>query len=87
MILASDVLHRGHRAQLRLLRVAAHYGATGDVLELDDPFGTKLRVRVADGSLRVWSVGPEGADHNGTGAFAFDREGADARDIVLEIRR
>lgn len=86
-ILASDLLHRGHRAQLRLLRVAAHYGATGDVLELDDPFGTKLRVRVADGSLRVWSVGPEGADHNGTGAFAFDREGADARDIVLEIRR
>ncbi len=86
-ILASDLLHRGHRAQLRLLRVAAHYGATGDVLDLDDPFGTKLRVRVADGSLRVWSVGPEGADHNGTGAFAFDRESRDARDIVLEIRR
>lgn len=86
-ILASDLLHRGHRAQLRLLRVAAQYAATGDVLELDDPFGTKLRVRVADGSLRVWSVGPEGADHNGTGAFAFDREGQDARDIVLELRR
>jgi hypothetical protein len=85
-ILASDLLHRGHRAQLRLLRVAAHYGATGDVLELEDPFGTKLRVRAADGLLRVWSVGPEGADHNGTGAFAFDREGADARDIVLEMR-
>jgi hypothetical protein len=85
-ILASDLIHRGYRAQLRLLRVAAHYGATGDVLELDDPFGTKLRVRVADGSLRAWSVGPDGGDHNGTGMFAFDRDNPVDRDIVIEIR-
>jgi len=86
-VLASDLIHRGYRAQLRLLRVAAHYAATGEVLELDDPFGSKLRVRVEEGALRAWSVGPDGGDHNGTGAFAFDRDGQIDRDIVLEIRR
>lgn len=85
-ILASDLLHRAHRAQLRLLRVAAHLAATGEILDLDDPFGTKLRVRVSEAGLRAWSVGPEGSDHNGTGVFAFDRNGHDARDIVLELR-
>lgn len=84
-VLASDLLYRVHRAQLRLLRVAAHHAATGELLELDDPFGTKLRVRVGEKALKAWSVGPSGADHNGAGAFAFDKNAPNDRDLVLEI--
>jgi hypothetical protein len=86
-LLGSDLPHRGHRAQLRLLRVATHYRATGEVLDLEDPFGARLLTRRDGDTLRVWSVGAEGLDHGGTGAFGFDREGKDAQDIVLEIRR
>jgi len=83
-ILASDLLHRGHRAQLRLLRLAAHYRSTGEVLDLDDPFGGKLVRALAHDTLRVWSVGPEGLDHGGTGSFHFD---PGAKDILVEVRR
>jgi hypothetical protein len=83
-ILASDLLHRGHRAQLRLLRMAAHYRSTGEVLDLDDPFGGKLVRALANDTLRVWSVGPEGQDHGGTGSFHFDLE---SKDILVEVRR
>jgi len=83
-VLASDVLHRGHRAQLRLLRVAAHYQATGEVLDLGDPLGGKLVRYLANDTLKVWSIGPEGLDHGGVGSFHFDPE---VKDIVLEVRR
>ncbi|HLY11970.1 MAG TPA: hypothetical protein VKW04_21900 [Planctomycetota bacterium] len=83
-VLASDLLHRGHRAQLRLLRLAAHFKATGEVLDLDDPFGGKLVRHLADDTLKVWSVGPEGTDHGGIGSYHFDPE---VKDIVLEVRR
>lgn len=83
-ILASDLLHRGHRAQLRLLRVAAHFRATGEVLDLDDPLGGKLRRSLANDRLQVWSVGAEGRDHGGSGSFHFDPEG---KDIVLDLSR
>jgi len=82
-ILASDLQHRGHRAQLRLLRMAAHYRSTGEVLDLDDPFGGKLVRALANDTLRVWSVGPEGLDHCGIGSFHFD---PDAKDIVLSVK-
>jgi len=83
-VLASDVLHRGHRAQLRLLRLAAHFKATGEVLDLDDPFGRKLLRHLADDTLKAWSVGPEGQDHGGIGSYHFD---PDVKDIVLEVKR
>jgi len=83
-VLASDLLHRGHRAQLRLLRMAAHYRATGEVLDLDDPFGGKLVRSLANDTLRVWSVGPEGKDHGGSGSFHFDPE---VKDVLIEVRR
>jgi hypothetical protein len=51
--------HREHRARLRLLRTAAHYRATGEILELDDPIGKKLLHRLESDDLRVWSVGPD----------------------------
>lgn len=83
-VLASDLLHRGHRAQLRLLRMAAHYRSTGEVLDLDDPFGGKLIRSLANDTLRVWSVGPEGKDHGGQGTFHF---APDAKDVLIEVRR
>jgi hypothetical protein len=62
------------RAQLRLLRVAM-----GETAPLDDPFGGKIR---SDGG-KVWSVGRDGMDDAGTGAWVPPRKG----DIVLELRR
>jgi hypothetical protein len=63
---------RALRAQLRLLR-ALHGGATG----LDDPFGDKL---LFDGG-KVWSVGADGIDGGGAGAWTPAPTG----DIVLEV--
>lgn len=83
-LLRSDLAHRGHRAQLRLIRTAARYRATGELLELPDPFGDKLKSRLADDALKIWSVGTEGKDHGGVGNFSLD---ADAQDILLEVRR
>jgi hypothetical protein len=70
-------------AHLRLLRTAAHYHVTGDILELEDPFGTKLRHSEAFDTLKLWSVGKNGTDDGGKG----DWKGSDPDDIVLELSR
>jgi hypothetical protein len=70
------------RAQLRLLRTAAHYKATGEVLDLEDPFGEKLLHSSKGKSLRMWSVGPDGVDDGGAGEWR-----ARGKDIVLEVGR
>ena len=49
------------RAALRVLRVAAHVRASGQVLELDDPFGGRIRTVESDGVLRIWHRPPQGA--------------------------
>lgn len=72
---------RSRRADLRLLRVAAHYLAAGEILELDDPFGVKLRHSVTDGKLKLWSVGRDGQDDGGDGVWMR----YNGKDIVLEI--
>ncbi len=46
------------RAELRLLRAAAHRLSAGAWPELDDPFGAKLR----SDARSAWSVGPDGVD-------------------------
>jgi hypothetical protein len=74
---------RERRAQLRLLRLAAHRKATGEVLALDDPFGTTLRHAVTPAGLKAWSVGEDGRDDGGAG----DWEGRAGPDIVLEVPR
>lgn len=71
---------RERRTQLRLLRVAVHYRATGEVLELDDPFGAKILTSKTGDVLKVWSVGRDGTDQGGVGGW---KTGAGA-DIVLE---
>jgi hypothetical protein len=67
--------HRASReglAHLRMLRVL-HGGAAG----LNDPFGGKL---LSDGA-KVWSVGGDGIDGGGAGAW----RPAPTGDIVLEL--
>jgi hypothetical protein len=60
---------REGRAQLRLLRVAARFLATGEILMLQDPFGTTLQHRISEKELTVWSFGRDGCDHGGQGGW------------------
>jgi hypothetical protein len=88
---------RDFRTILRLLRVAVHYRATGEVLELEDPFGDKLLHCIIGEDLRVWSVGPDGIDHEGDdGGWGWLRTRPTpipgramrvARDIVLQVEK
>jgi hypothetical protein len=71
-LLRSQRSSREALARLRMLRVL-HGGATG----LDDPFGGKL---LSDG-IKVWSVGADGLDGGGVGAW----KPADHGDIVLQL--
>jgi hypothetical protein len=43
------------KVYLRLLRIAAHYRASGEVLELEDPMGTIFAHAQAGSVLKVWS--------------------------------
>ncbi len=61
-------------AQLRLIRMAVQWRATGEAPAIADPFGETLRWSVSTGSLRAWSVGPDGVDDGGNGGWT---EGAD----------
>jgi len=69
---------RERRAQLRLLRVAAQFLATGDVLDSEDPFGGMLIHNLKEGRLKVWSRGRNAVDDGGS---------ADGKDILLEVTR
>jgi hypothetical protein len=67
-----------HRlVQLRTLRMAIHHKVAGELVELDDPFGAKLKTA---GALKIWSVGPDGKDDGGDGNW--DLKG---KDIVLDL--
>jgi hypothetical protein len=43
------------RARMRMLRIAAHWRATDEVLDLPDPFGTRFSIMTSAASLRVSS--------------------------------
>ena len=75
--------HRSVLAHLRLLRTAARYVRTGEILELDDPFGGKLLHRESNRRLKLWSVGRDGVDQGGTGNW----DSRVIEDIVLEVIR
>jgi hypothetical protein len=81
--IATGVLGRGERARLQLLRVAASWRATGEILEMDDPFGGKLMAAVTGHHLKVWSVGASGRDEGGSGNWGA----LDGPNIVLEVER
>lgn len=71
------------RAQLRLLRLAVRYRLTGEILELEDPFGTLLHTSRVGGKLRVWSLNKDGVDDGGDGEWSP----AKGKDIVLEVEK
>jgi hypothetical protein len=73
---------REFMTKVRLLRTAAHFRATGEILELADPLGTTLLHRLEPMGLRIWGVGRDGKDDGGKGEW--ERNGDD---IVLEIAR
>lgn len=52
--LLGDQRAREIRGNLRLLRVATRYRASGEVLQLDDPVGGKIRARPSGGGILVW---------------------------------
>lgn len=81
-LLGNTRVHRERLAQLRLLRTALRFKATGELLDLDDPFGTKLKTARSGDALKVWSVGRDGADDGGDGAWKTD-----GKDIVLELKK
>jgi hypothetical protein len=62
-------------AQFRLLRVAAHYRATGRKLPLKDPFGSEILNSRTESRMRFWSIHRDGIDDGG--------EAQD--DLVLEV--
>jgi hypothetical protein len=66
--------------------MAAHYRATGEVLELEDPLGAKMRTVKTGGTLQIWSVGSNGVDDGGAGTFK-PQAGKAQSDIVLEVER
>jgi len=70
-------------AKLRLLRIAIQYRLSGEVLDLEDPFGVRMRHQETASTLKAWSVGASGVDDGGTGGW---REGG-LQSIVLEIDR
>lgn len=83
-LIGSGRAARERRAQLRLLRVAAHYRATGELLSLDDPLGVRLNSTLTGTRLKIWSVGRDGADDGGTGDW---KPTTVKSDIVLEVDR
>ena len=71
-LIKSHQASREGLARLRMLRML-HGGATG----LEDPFGGKL---LSDG-VKVWSIGADGVDGNGSGTWKPASRG----DIVLDL--
>jgi hypothetical protein len=69
-------------AQIRMLRVALHRAATGETLDLDDPFGAKLKTAKTDSGFKIWSIGQDGVDDGGTGAWKNE-----GKDLVLELKK
>ena len=53
------------QAELRVLRIAAHYRATGELLTVDDPYGTVLLHGETPTGMKFWSVGRDGLDDGG----------------------
>jgi len=80
---SSERMVRERLAHLRLLRLATRYRRTGELLDLDDPFGAKLKSAKSGDGMKLWSVGADGVDNGGMGEWR-PRSGSD---IVLEARR
>jgi hypothetical protein len=72
----------GERASFRVLRTGIHFLITGNVLDLPDPFGDRLKTVVEGTKLRIWSIGADRVDQGGVEeGWTYNR------DIVLEVER
>jgi tetratricopeptide (TPR) repeat protein len=67
-------------AMLRVVRAAAIFRATGQVPSIPDPLGDKLLFKKENGKTKIWSLGRDGKNQNGSGAWEEFRP-----DIVIEI--
>jgi hypothetical protein len=67
---------------LRLVRAGALFRATGKMPSLKDPFGADLFFKQDAGGSKVWSIGSDGRNDNGSGEWGLFRP-----DVVLEIPR
>jgi hypothetical protein len=65
--------------------MAAHYRATGEFLELEDPFGGMIRRGENGCRWKLWSIGPDGIDQGGVAQK--DDLHDPILDIVLEMDR
>jgi len=70
------------RSTMRVLRTGSRFLATGEVLDLPDPFGDRLKTQLQDSQLRVWSVGGDHVDQGGV-----EPGWTYGRDIVLDVDR
>jgi hypothetical protein len=97
-----NLIHLSHRIRyartfLRLLRIAIHYRSTGEVLDLEDPFGVRMLHSISGTKFKVWSVGPDGVDNGGDNAGRDwsrspptaipGQKAREPRDIVLEVEQ
>lgn len=79
---------RGTRTRLRLLIMAAHCGTTREILELNDPYGDRLKHAKSEGKIRFWSLGRDGIDNGGVGGWTESwAEPEGGKDLVLEVER
>jgi hypothetical protein len=61
-VLSDGRFNREIRSQLRLVRIAAQWKASGEILDLEDPFGSRLQHTIKGDLLKVWSVGIRGSN-------------------------
>ncbi len=80
---SSGKTSRHARVQASLLLTGVHFQRTGDVLGMDDPFGSKLLSSKTGDTLKIWSVGPDGVDNGGVGGWRI----GDGPDVVLDVKR
>ena len=76
-LLMGEESSREARARLRVLRAAMHWRATGEVPNLEDPFGDRIHHAKTTTTLKIWSVGSDGVDNGG--------DGLEGTDIVIEL--
>jgi hypothetical protein len=82
-------------AEFRLLRIAAHYRASGELLHLKDPYGSEILHSRSGGRMKFWSLAGDGRDNGGdagndprwTWHIPVDRDQKvqAPRDIVIEV--
>ena len=73
--LGIQVSLRSNLTRLRMLRAAVEYRLTGKALELDDPFGSQLRLTQTDGGLRIASTGPKQEESEEFFSLEIPRDG------------